>query len=308
MRPSTLADLAAAAGIAAPLPTGYGSFAAFTATITAAARCLRTEADARRLTTEVVEDAAADGAVWVEPSMWPGLFGGRLGTDADALDVVLEEGRAAARRFGIGFGLVVAANRDRGPGEATRLARLAASRADDGVVGFGLDGDEAAAPAAAFGEAFTLARDAGLRRVPHAGELSGPDSVADALDVLHADRVMHGVRAAERPDLVERLAAAGTTLDVCPTSNLMLSVVSDWAEHPLPRLLSAGVACSVNADDPLLFGTTLAEEYLLCRERLGLEDAQLAAVARASLTGCAAPPELVRPALLAVERWLQSPA
>nr|BFE57830.1 hypothetical protein GCM10020063_023560 [Dactylosporangium thailandense] len=117
MRRSTLLELADRAGVAAVLPSGYGSFAAFTDTITAAAACLRTPADAQRLVHEIVEDAALAGAVWVEPSMWPGLFGGRLGTDADVLDVVLDAGRAAQDHYGVGFGLVVAANRNRATAE-----------------------------------------------------------------------------------------------------------------------------------------------------------------------------------------------
>lgn len=97
MRRSTLRELAERAGIVATLPRGYGSFAAFTDTITAAAACLRTPADAQRLVHEIIEDAASAGAVWAEPSMWPGLFGGRLGADADVLDIVLRAGADARK-------------------------------------------------------------------------------------------------------------------------------------------------------------------------------------------------------------------
>jgi adenosine deaminase len=304
MRPGTLAELASRYGIEVPLPTGYGSFAAFTATIEAAAACLRTPDDARRLVTEVVEDAAAAGAVWVEPSMWPGLFGGRLGPDADALDLVLDAGRQAAGRCGIGFGLVVAANRDRGPAEALAVVRLAASRAGDGVVGFGLDGDELAAGPAPFAEAFAVARDSGLKAVPHAGELAGPESVREALDLLGADRIMHGVRAVEHPALVERLAATGVPLDVCPTSNVKLGVVPSLAEHPLPALVAAGVRCSINADDPLLFGTDLRTEYDRCRPLLG--DTGLAAAATVSVEASAAPADLVAEAVRGIKAWLDT--
>lgn len=130
MRRSTLRQLACAAGIVATLPRGYGSFAAFTGTITAAAAWLRTPADAHRLVHEIVQDAARAGAMWVEPSMWPGLFGCDLGSDADELDVVLAAGRQAERRYGVGFGLVVTANRSRPPQEATasQLGNLAGAR------------------------------------------------------------------------------------------------------------------------------------------------------------------------------------
>jgi adenosine deaminase len=301
MRRSTLAELAAKAGIEAPLPSSYGSFADFTDTITAAARSLQTPADATRLVTEIVADAEDAGAVWVEPSMWPGLFGGRLGSDAAAVDIVLAAGHEAATE--IGFGLVVAANRNAGPDAALQTARLAVSRMGDGVVGFGLDGDEAAAPGADFTAAFDLAHDAGLACVPHAGELAGPDSVRDAIRLLHADRIMHGVRAVEDPQLLEELAVP---LDICPTSNVLLSVVPTLAEHPLPRLLDAGVRCSVHADDPLLFDTDLLTEYERCRSELGLPDATLADLARTSIVASGAPVALKDDALAGVDRWLKN--
>ncbi|WP_369410512.1 hypothetical protein [Kribbella orskensis] len=171
MRPSTLAELAARYGVQAPLPTSFGSFDAFMATITAAAGCLRTEADVRRLITEIVEDAADQGVRWIEPSMWPGLLGGRLGSDAAGLDVVLDAGLAAGTATGVGFGLVVAANRGLGADAAEEVARLAVSRVGRGVVGFGIDDDEAAAGPEVFVEAAAIARAGGLPVVPHAGEL-----------------------------------------------------------------------------------------------------------------------------------------
>ncbi|GAA3265566.1 adenosine deaminase [Dactylosporangium vinaceum] len=305
MRRSTLLELADRAGVVATLPTAYGSFAAFTDTITAAAACLRTPADAQRLVHEIVEDAALAGAVWIEPSMWPGLFGGRLGSDADVLDVVLDAGRAAQDRYGVGFGLIVAANRDRPVQEAVALARLAVRRHDDGVVGFGLDGDETAAPGPLFAEAFTIAREGGLLAVPHAGELTGPSSVRDAMEVLRADRIMHGVAAIADPGLLDRLAPGGVALDVCPTSNVMLSVVPSIAQHPLPALLARGVPCSINADDPLLFDTDLLNEYTLARDHLGLTAAQLATCARTSLRHSGAPRALVESALHGIDAWLQ---
>ena len=304
LRRSTYLELAEAAGLPAPLPTSYGSFAAFGETMAAAAAVLRTESDVRRLVREVVEDAALAGAVWVEVSMWPGFLAGRLGPDEKAIDAVLSAGTEAAAEFRTGFGLIVAANRDRGPAEALSMARLAVARGGAGVVGFGLDGDESAAPPEAFADAFALARTGGLRSLPHAGELLGPASVAAALDVLRADRILHGVRALEDPALVDRLAASGVSLDVCPTSNVLLSVVPSMADHPLPRLLAAGVRCSVNADDPMVFDTDLTAEYAECRNSLGLTDEQLAGIARTSVESSAAPPDVVRSAVAGIDAWL----
>lgn len=304
MRPATLAELADRAGIPAPMPSGYGSFAAFTSTITAAARCLRAPADVVRVIDEIVQDAAASGGVWVELSVWPGLFGGRLGPDAAVVDVMARAVRAASDRHGVGVGLVLAANRDRGPEAALDVARLAVARRDDGVVGFGLDGDEAGYPPVLFDRACAVVREAGLPVLPHAGEFLGAASVADAVDVLGARRIMHGVRCVEDPGLVRRLAREGTVLDICPTSNVLLSVAPSLREHPLPALLAAGVRCTVNADDPLLFGTDLLREYEHCRDQMAVTDHQLARVATTSLRASAAPADLVATAIRGVESWL----
>jgi adenosine deaminase len=102
---------------------------------------------------------------------------------------------------------------------------------------------------------------------------------------------------------VRELAERGTCLDVCPTSNAALGVYPRVAEHPLPDLLAAGVRCSLNADDPLLFGCGLLEEYELCRREMALDDADMAAIAAASLEASGAPPELVERGLAAIRDW-----
>src|SRR5207244_5302891 len=112
-----------------------------------------------------------------------------------------------------------------------------------------------------FARAFAIAREGGLGAVPHAGEVAGPASVRGALDVLRADRIRHGIRAEEDPGLVRELAARGTVLDVCPVSNLRLGVVASLADHPLPRLVAAGVRCSISTDDPAMFDTDLTRDY-----------------------------------------------
>jgi adenosine deaminase len=174
----------------------------------------------------------------------------------------------------------------------------------DGVVGLGLADDETRGNAELFAEAFAVARDAGLIRAPHAGEHGGPDSVRNALDVLGAQRIEHGVRAAEDPALLRRLADAGVTLDVCPTSNVVLRVVPSLAEHPLPRLLEAGIPLSLNADDPLFFGSGILAEYELGRQSFGLDDPTLAHIARCSISASGAPETLKSEALARIDRWL----
>ncbi len=305
MRPATLTELCARDGIGVPVIAGYGSFAHFNATYAAACAVIRTAADLQRLVFEVVQDAALAGAVWVEPGFTPLHHRGALGSDAEILDLVLAAGHAAAGALGIGFGLMVAADRTLAPEDGEHLAVLAAERADAGVVSFGLHNDEAGWPPQPFAKAYTIAREAGLLATPHAGELDGPDSVRGALDVLGADRVLHGVRAIEDAELLARLVAEQICLDVCPSSNVALAVVSSLAEHPLPALLDAGVHCSLNGDDPLLFGPGLAQEYELARAELGVDDEGLAQLARCSIEHSRAPGQTKTLGVAGVDAWLR---
>jgi adenosine deaminase len=304
MRPSTLSELADRAGIPVPEIRGYGSFTAFSATYLAACQVLQTPADFARLVYEVVEDGVLDGAVWVEPSFYAPHHRDRFGTDEAIIDMVLDAAATAADKLGVGVGVMVAADRTVEPAIAVEQARIAASRADAGVVSFGLANDEAIGPPEPYAEAFAIAKEAGLLSTPHAGELAGPASVRGALDTLDPDRLQHGVRAIEDPELVKRLADSDIVLDVCPTSNLLLSVYPSLAEHPLPQLLDAGIQCSLNGDDPLLFGPGLLAEYELVRTEMGLDDSALATIARASIDGSGAPDELKSSARLGIGEWL----
>jgi adenosine deaminase len=306
MRPDTLRQLCEVHGRPAPSVAGrYGTFAQFQRLYLEARAAVASVDDLVRLVDEVVEDAAVDGAVWIEPSVYlPGHSA--LGPDHFVLEVLLEAGRRAAAATGVGVGWILTADRTKDPESASEQAALAARYRDEGVVGLGLANDEAASPPEIFAPAFAAARASGLLSVPHAGEHVGPVSVRGAIDALGADRIQHGVRGVEDPALVDRLASDGICLDVCPTSNVSLRVVEVLEDHPLPALVAAGVPCSVNADDPLLFGVGLLDEYEVCRERLGLDDAALATCARSSLEHSAAPPELRADGARAIDAWLAS--
>ncbi len=305
MRPATLAELADDAGIPVPEIRGYGSFTAFADTYLAACQVLVTPDHFARLVYEVVEDSVLDGAVWVEFSFYAPHHRDRFGEDEEIVDMVLESLHAAGEQLGVGVGLMLAADRTVDPVIAVEQARIAAARADAGVVSFGLANDEAIGPPEPYAEAFAIAKDAGLLSAPHAGELAGPESVRGALDTLQPNRLQHGVRAVEDPELVKRLADSDIVLDVCPTSNLLLSVYPSYGEHPLPELLAAGIQCSLNGDDPLLFGPVLLHEYEVARADMGLDDAALAAVARASISGSGAPEAFKTAALRSIDDWLE---
>jgi adenosine deaminase len=304
MRPETLHELAGAAGLAVPPIRGFGSFSAFSGMYMAACDVLTSPDALARLTREVIEDSARDGATWVEPAVYLPHPNERLGAPEETLEIILGAAADAAGANDCGVGIVVAADRTVDPADAIEQATLAAKYAGRGVVGFGLANDETGHPPEPFAAAFAIARAAGLLSVPHAGELEGPASVRGALDALGADRVQHGVRAIEDPELVLRLADSAVCLDVCPTSNVLLSVVPDLASHPLPALLAAGVKCSLNADDPLLFGPNLLAEYEISRTELGLDDATLAHVATCSIDASAAPADVKQRTRAGIAIWL----
>jgi adenosine deaminase len=155
----------------------------------------------------------------------------------------------------------------------------------DKIAGLGLDSSERNFPPADFKRLFDAARSRGLRLVAHAGEEGPAAFVRDALDVLKVERIDHGIRAIDDPALVERLAKGGTTLTVCPLSNVRLCTVKTIAEHPLRRLLQAGVKVTINSDDPAYFGGYLQENYRATAEALHLTRAELAEIAANSFRG-----------------------
>jgi adenosine deaminase len=305
MRPTTFAELAAARGVPIPPIRGFSGFAGFTDRVETALALLRTPDDFARLVDELIDDAVADGVTYVEPSFWPYRYPNVFAAPEQAWEVVLERSRAVGAARGVTVRWMAAVDRVRdSPEAAVRIARLALRHAEAGVVGIGLHNDEDGYPPEPFAEAFALATDGGLLSTPHAGELDGPASVRGALDTLRANRLQHGIRVREDPALLDEVIARGVCLDVCPTSNVSLSVVPSLAEHPLPALLAAGVRCSINADDPLLFGPGCLAEYELCRTELGLTDAQLAACARSSIEAGGAPEDVRRRALAGIDAWL----
>src|SRR5262249_8648931 len=158
-----------------------------------------------------------------------------------------------------------------------------------GVIGFGLSNDERRGAAHDFAAAFRIAARAGLLLTPHGGELAGPASVRSCLDDLHADRIGHGVAAVADRELTKRLAASGITLEVCPTSNVALGVAARPGDVPLRTLLDDGVPVALGADDPLLFGSRLNAQYEIARHVDGMNDAEIAELARMSVRGSAAP-------------------
>ena len=273
----------------------------------AARACVRDESDMRRIVREAAQDDAAEGSRWLEIQVDPTSYAPFVGGITPAIEIVLDEARAASAQTGTQVAVIVAASRTRHPLDARTLARLAGQYAGQEagtVVGFGLSNDERRGDTAEFEKAFQIAANAGLARVPHAGELLGPSHVWDALAHLGPDRVGHGVRATEDPALLAVLAQRGVTLEVCPASNVALGVYETLADVPLPQLLASGVGIALGADDPLLFGSRLLAQYESARADHGFDDAQLAELARGSIRGSRAPQDTKTALLADVDAWL----
>jgi aminodeoxyfutalosine deaminase len=237
----------------------FGDFRHFIEVFELRMGALQTYDDFRRVVVEYAAEAASHGAAYLEAIFSPGLW---RGLDQDEVFGGYCDGAREAREL---HNVEVLLTPDLpgvySPEQAERVATFAVKYRDRGVVGLGLVGvadDRAMEP---FARAFAIARNGGLGVVPHAGEVAGAESVQAALDVLGADRIRHGIRAEEDPVLVSELASRGTVLDVCPLSNLRTGVVPSLGEHPLPRLVAAGVRCSISTDDPAMFDTDLTREY-----------------------------------------------
>ena len=269
--------------------------------------CVRDEADMRRIVREAALDDASEGSRWLEIQVDPTSYAPFVGGITPALEIVLDEARSASEDIGIGVAVVVAANRIRHPLDARTLARLAARNAGDGVgqvVGFGLSNDERRGVTAEFAPAFDIARRAGLACVPHGGELLGAEAVSETLAALAPDRLGHGIRSVEDPRVLEDVVRRGVTLEVCPGSNVALGVYNAAAEVPLRQLLDAGAQIALGADDPLLFGSRLNEQYETARRVHGLSDVELADLARGSVLGSRAPDSARKLMLAEIEEWL----
>ena len=221
--------------------------------------------------------------VIVNPTHWP-HWRGRL----DAMVAALDDGFRSAETDGLATAvLCLSLKRTQTRTEADAVVDWILDRRPPRVGALSIDGDERnGSHNERFAGAFTRAGAAGLRRCAHAGESSGPEGVRQAIDLLGAERIDHGVRAVEDGAVVAELVRRSIPLDTCPTSNVVLGVVGDLARHPVDDLRRQGVRISLNTDDPVLYGIDLAGEYERCAGTFGWSRADVAAVARTSVESC----------------------
>lgn len=311
MRHATLIELAERGGVSLPerlveRDAGDGrvlGWPRFQRLYDLARSVLRTADDIDRLFVEVAQDERAAGSRWLELQVTPTGYAARLGDVVTALEVFCSAAAAAQRLTGVGIRLIVAANRTRPAWEAELLARLAVRFAGAGVVGFGLSNDERRGSPEEFAKAFRIARDGGLVAMPHAGELLGADSVARTVAALSPVRIGHGVRAVEDPSVLRLLADRRIACEVCPGSNVALGVVAGPAAVPLAALEAAGVPVVLAADDPLLFSTSLFDQYAIARDFHGYRRRDLARLARSSVAHSLMPAALAATTLAEIDRW-----
>lgn len=196
----------------------------------------------------------------------------------EGLEAIAAARTEAFEEWGIGSGLLISHSRHR-PEESLSTAKIAVRAVEKGLAnGIDLSGDESKFPVFHFRAAFDLARQAGLQMSVHAGEWAGPESVWDAVRLLHARRIGHGVRSHEDPELVEYLHQEGIVLEICPTSNVCTGVYHSLAEHPVRQLYEAGIKVTISSDDPPLFGTDIDREYALLETVYGFTPEEIAEV------------------------------
>jgi adenosine deaminase len=249
-----------------------------------AAGVLIRRADFAALTEAYFDRLAADGGVYAEIFFDPQTHTDRGIPMAECLGGVLDGMAAAEARHGIKSKIIICCLRHLGEEPGLKMLAEAESFLDR-IAGLGLDSSERDFPPADFERLFAAARARGLRLVAHAGEEGPAAFVWDALDILKVERIDHGIRAIDDPALVGRLAKDGTTLTVCPLSNVRLCTVKSLAEHPLRRLHEAGVKVTINSDDPAYFGGYLHENYVQTAEALNLTQPELAEIAANSFRG-----------------------
>lgn len=304
-----IAQWAKAEGVALPRPQEdlfkFSGLADFLGFLDLACGLARTQDRLVELSYGLSQRLAANGTGYADvifnPTHWH-AWHGRLGAMLDAM----EAGFSAAEQDGLpGVGLCVSLLRTQSADESIELVNTLTTLRHPRVVALSVDGNEVTAGRTGprFAEAFRKAGEAGLRRTVHAGESSGPEGVWDAVELLGADRIDHGVRAVDDPALVQMLADRQIPLGVCPTSNLVLGVYPSIEAHPIERLRQAGVRVSLNTDDPALLGASLVGEHALCRQAFGWTDEVTREVARTSIEASFASEDVKAGLLLQLRMW-----
>lgn len=288
IRPETLLELARRHQVPLPASTleqlqawyRFTDFAHFVQIYQAISRCIRTTDDVELIAREFLAGQAAQNIRYTEVTYTAYTHYESKGMQFSDQLAAINRARAwAAAELGVTMGVVIDIAREMRGDDSPQVADWAIGGMGDGVVALGLGGSEAGNPPEKHRAAFARAREAGLPRVPHAGETVGPSSIWGALQALDAVRIGHGVRCVDDPALVAELRDRQIPLEVCPTSNVCLGVAPSIAAHPLPAMLEQGLYVTLNSDDPPMFNTTLTNEYHELAHTFGFGAPQLEALA-----------------------------
>lgn len=270
----------------------FSDFAHFIDVYLAVVDLVRTPEDVRLLTYEVAKDLAAQQVRYAELTMTP-YTSVRRGIPIEAYTEAIEDARRAAERDqGIVLRWIYDIPGEAGLESADATIGYAVDHGPSSLVAFGLGGPEIGVPRPQFAPHFARARAAGLHSVPHAGESTGPETVWDAIRELGAERIGHGIAAAQDPALMDYLAQHRIPLEISPTSNLATRLVDRIEEHPMRALRDAGVVVTINSDDPPMFNTTLNREYAIAADLLDLDPSGLAALATTAVEVSFAPDDI----------------
>jgi adenosine deaminase len=296
LEPELLIELGLRNGVSLPCTTAeecraryrFGDLQAFLDIYYEGVTVLVSEQDFYDLTAAYVRRVAADGARHVEIFFDPQSHvprGVPFDTVVGGITRALRDGEA---ELGVSWRLIMCFLRDKPVAEALEMLELALPHREV-IAGVGLDSAEVGHPPREFADVYAKARKAGFVAVAHAGEEGPPAYIIEALDLLKVDRIDHGVAAIHDPALQRRLADDGIPLTMCPLSNLELQVTPDLSNHPLKRLLDDGIVVTVNSDDPAYFDGYLLDNWVAVQTALGLSHADLAQIARNSITASLLP-------------------
>lgn len=261
----------------------FTDFAGFLECFKFVAQRLRGPKDYALITRRMMEALARQGVTYAEVTLGAGVVLWRGFDFGSVWRAIREAQREASKEWPVEVWWNLDAIRQFGPDHVMEVARIAARYVDDGVVSFGIGGDELRGPASGLGAAYRYAKDAGLHLTAHAGETDGPESIRAALDI-GAERIGHGIRAVDDPELMRRLRNERIPLEVCITSNVKTGAVASLDAHPVRKLFDAGIPITLNTDDPGVFETDLAREFEVARNVFGFTEAELASIAAAADT------------------------
>jgi adenosine deaminase/aminodeoxyfutalosine deaminase len=291
VRPETLVELAARHGESvsreeAEARYRYADFRGFLEAFKWVTSLIRDPRDYELVALRMAEELAAQSVVYAEVIFAAGVMHWR-GQDLEANFKALAGAAEQARAAGVDIRWMPDATRQFGPQAAMECARRAVRWREQGVVGFGMGGDELSLPAAEFRQVFDYARENGLHVTVHAGETGGPQEVFDAVQLLHAERIGHGIAALGSAELREFVRRRDVPLEICPTSNIATGALAKQLGaparielHPLKSFYDEGVPLTLGSDDPAMFHTTLTEEYRAAHS-MGLDRVELADIAEA---------------------------